>query len=142
MEPESFVYGCIRDWPSTDPAESRRRRRANLAALGALPQGEDWPFIGREMFSYCQREDEGPHQTQVIHFGARYRTVEYEWALWVRHFEALLDELYWTSAVVHLETELNGTHTFRWETETGSHSPHQRDVRMRCAWERESGLLG
>jgi len=142
LEPESIVYGCIRDWPSAEPEESRLRRRINLAALDALPQGEGWPFIGREMFSYCQREDEGLQQTQVIHFGTSYRAIEYEWALWVRHFEALLDELYWTSAVVHLETELNGTHTFRWETETGSHSPNQKDVRMRCAWERESGLLG
>ena len=85
--------------------------------------------------------DEGVYQTQIIHFGASYRAVEYEWALWVRHFEALLNELYWTSAVVHLETELNGIHTFRWETESGSHSPHQRDLRMRCAWERDGGVF-
>lgn len=92
------------------------------------------------MFSFC--EDEGLYQTQVIHFDASYRAVEYEWALWVRQFEALLTQLYWTSAVVHLETELIGMHTFRWDTENGSHTPYQRDVRMRCAWEREAGVLG
>ncbi len=142
MESESIVYGCIRDWPSADLEQCRQRRANNLAAVQALPQGEAWPFIGREMFSFCRDEDLGLYQTQVIHFGASYRAVEYEWALWVQRFEALLKQLYWTSAVVHLETELNGTHTFRWETETGSHSPQHSDMRMRCAWERESGLLG
>nr|WP_275973218.1 hypothetical protein [Pseudomonas marianensis] len=140
VEQESIVYGSIRDWPAADLDECRRRRAANRRALGKLPQGEGWPFIGREMFSFCT--DEGLYQTQVIHFGASYRAVEYEWSLWVRRFEALLDELYWTSAVVHLETELNGSHTFRWETESGSHSPRQHDVRMRCAWERDGGVLG
>lgn len=140
MEPESIVYGSIRGWPSANADECQQRRAVNRRALDRLPQGDGWPFIGREMFSCCAAE--GVYQTQVIHFGASYRAVEYEWALWVRNFEALLDELYWTSAVVHLETELTGIHTFRWETESGSHSPHQRDLRMRCAWERDGGVLG
>ena len=77
----------------------------------------------------------------MIHFGASYRAVEYEWALWVQRFEALLKQLYWTSAVVHLRPS-SGTHTFRWETDSGSHSPQQSDLRMRCAWGKESGLFG
>lgn len=141
MESESIVYGCIRDWPSADPEQCLRRRASNRKALRALPHSEAWPFIGREMFSYCNEAEQGLYQTQVIHFGASYRAVEYEWTLWVQHFEALLKQLYWSSAVVHLETELSGAHTFRWETETGSHSPQQSDLRLRCAWERESGLF-
>ena len=142
MESESIVYGCIRDWPSDDPELRRLRRETNHGVLAELPAGELWPFLGREMFSFCEAPGAGLYQTQVIHFGASYRAVEYEWALWVQRFEALLKQLYWTSAVVHLETELNGTHTFRWETDSGSHSPQQSDLRMRCAWERESGLFG
>ena len=114
----------------------------NESAVQALPQGEAWPFIGREMFSFCEAPGAGLYQTQVIHFGASYGAIEYEWNLWIEAFEALLKRLYWASAVVHLETELNGTHTFRWETDSGSHSPQQSDLRMRCAWERESGLFG
>jgi len=41
---------------------------------------------------------------------------------------------------VHLETELNGTHTFRWESERGFHSPDEDDLRVRCTWEHESEL--
>jgi len=97
LESESIVYGCIRDWPSADLEQCRQRRANNLAAVQALPQGEAWPFIGREMFSFCRDEDLGLYQTQVIHFGASYRAVEYEWALWVQRLRgaaqtAVLDQ--------------------------------------------------
>ncbi|WP_454254895.1 hypothetical protein [Pseudomonas sp. Marseille-Q8238] len=140
MEPESIVYGCIRDWPSGDREQRQQRRENNRRALEQLPQGDVWPFLGREMFSFCANEDAGLYQTQVIHFGASYRAVEYEWALWVQAFESLLKRLYWASAVVHLETELNGLHTFRWESENGYHSPQEHELRMRCVWEREGSL--
>ncbi|MBB2497141.1 hypothetical protein [Aquipseudomonas ullengensis] len=142
MEPESIVYGCIRDWPSGDREQRLLRRDTNRRMLDQLPQGEAWPFLGREMFSFCSADGEGLYQTQVIHFGASYRAVEYEWKLWVEEFEALLKRLYWASAVVHLETELNGMHTFRWESESGFHSPQEDDLRMRCVWEREGSLRG
>jgi hypothetical protein len=141
VESESFVYGCIRDWPSADPEQRRQRRDSNRRALDALPRGEAWPFLGREMFSFCEVPGQGMYQTQLIHFGASYQAVEYEWKLWVEQFEALLRRLYWASAVVHLETELNGNHTFRWESEKGFHSPHD-SLRVRCAWEREGSLHG
>jgi len=142
VESESIVYGCIRDCPSDSPAESRLRREINRQVLDGLPSGDAWSFLGREMFASCQQPSDGLYQTQVIHFGASYRTVEYEWSLWIKQFEALLKRLYWASAVVHLETELNGTHTFRWESDNGSHSPQEGELRVRCAWEREGGLRG
>lgn len=142
MESESIVYGCIRDWPSDSPAESRLRREINRQVLDELPAGDAWSFLGREMFACCEQPGDGLYQTQVIHFGASYRTVEYEWSLWIKQFEALLKRLYWASAVVHLETELNGTHTFRWESDSGFHSPLEGELRVRCAWEREGGLRG
>lgn len=142
MEPESIVYGCIRDWPSDSPAESRLRREINRQVLADLPAGDAWSLLGREMFAFSELPGDGVYQTQVIHFGSSYRTVEYEWSLWIKQFEALLKRLYWASAVVHLETELNGTHTFRWESDNGFHSPQEGELRVRCAWEREGGLRG
>lgn len=140
MESESIVYGCIRDWPSDDPELRRLRRETNHGVLAELPAGELWPFLGREMFSFCDLPGAGLYQTQVIHFGASYGAIEYEWNLWIEAFEALLKRLYWASAVVHLETELNGMHTFRWESDSGFHSPQEGGLRVRCAWEREGAL--
>lgn len=142
MESESIVYGCIRDWPGKDDAQARMRRALNARELAALPTADSWSLLGREMFSCVDSRSEGLFMTQVIHFGASYRSVEYEWGLWVEQFEALLNRLYWSSAVVHLETELNGVHTFRWESEQGLHSPLEGGLRVRCAWEREGNLRG
>jgi hypothetical protein len=142
VESESIVYGCIRDWPSDDPELRRLRRETNHGVLAELPAGDLWPFLGREMFSFCELPGAGLYQTQVIHFGASYGAVEYEWNLWIEAFEALLKRLYWASAVVHLETELNGMHTFRWESDSGFHSPQEGALRVRCAWEREGTLRG
>jgi len=142
VESESIVYGCIRDWPSDDPEVRRLRRETNHGVLAELPAGELWPFLGREMFSFCDLPGAGLYQTQVIHFGASYGAIEYEWNLWIEAFEALLKRLYWASAVVHLETELNGMHTFRWESDSGFHSPQEGGMRVRCAWEREGALRG
>ncbi|UZT79717.1 hypothetical protein OF113_06590 [Ectopseudomonas chengduensis] len=142
MESESIVYGCIRDWPSDDPEVRRLRRETNHGVLAELPAGELWPFLGREMFSFCDLPGAGLYLTQVIHFGASYGAIEYEWNLWIEAFEALLKRLYWASAVVHLETELNGMHTFRWESDSGFHSPQEGGLRVRCAWEREGTLRG
>jgi hypothetical protein len=142
VESESIVYGCIRDWPSDDPELRRLRRETNHGVLAELPAGELWPFLGREMFSFCDLPGAGLYQTQVIHFGASYGAIEYEWNLWIEAFEALLKRLYWASAVVHLETELNGMHTFRWESDSGFHSPQEGGLRVRCAWEREGALRG
>jgi hypothetical protein len=141
VESESIVYGCIRDWPSDRLEQRSLRRETNRRVLASLPSGEAWPFLGREMFSRCDTEGEGLYQTQVIHFGASYKALEYEWRLWIEQFEAVLKNLYWASAVVHLETELNGCHTFRWDSERGFHSPQEDDMRVRCLWERE-GLRG
>src|SRR5690606_33805946 len=109
--------------------------------LAELPD-EQWSFLGREMFSCCEQPGAGLFQTQVIHFGASYPGIEYEWKLWVAQFEELLRRLYWSSAVVHLETELSGTHTFHWESESGLHSPRQGERGMRCACEREGARTG
>ena len=142
VEIESIVYGCIRDWPADNPEFRRQRRDTNHRVLQSLPSGEDWPFLGRDMFSCCEQPGSGLYQTQVIHFGASYQAIEYEWKLWVQEFEALLKRLYWGSAVVHLETELNGLHTFRWESESGYHSPNEGELLLRCSWEREGSLRG
>ena len=139
MESESIVYGCIRDWSIADANEQRKRSLTNLQAIQTLPEANGWELFHRDLFS-CNNFGRLASTSQLIHFGSSYRSIEYEWAVWVQRFENLLKRMYWASAVVHLETESNGTHTFRWESDHHNHQPHDDDLQVRCVWERESSL--
>lgn len=143
FDQESVVYGVIRHIPSVDEFSARLHRRANWSAVQNLPLGVDdeWSLLCREMFS-MPGEDvfSGTYQTQLIHFAASYKAVEYEWENWLKQFEALLKSMYWVNATVHLETELSGKHTFHWQAEHGTHAPSDAELRMSCEWEREAGF--
>ena len=138
MEFESFVYGCIVDTRRKDPV----RRQTNRAAMQSLPTSDDWQFLAREMFSLpeIKQLDEGPINNEVVHFGASYRGIEYEWQSWIAQFEQLLGKMYWVSATVHLQTAYNGTHTFVWQAEGDYHAPGDDSGRLRCEWLREDSF--
>lgn len=137
MDQESIVYGCIKD---VAPYHNEwERRQANRRAMLALPSGDEWPFLSQEMFSIPRLESSrARYQTEVMHFGASYKAVEYEWEQWIASFEELLSRMYWVSVTVHLETELSGTHTFSWTSMADSHVPGAKDILLQCEWSREN----
>lgn len=139
MDQESIVYGCIKD--AAVPGDESSRRRANRLAMLGLPTADGWPFLCQEMFSLPSQEiDHANYQTEVMHFGASYKAVEYEWEQWLEQFEELLSRMYWVSATVHLETELSGKHTFTWESRGNFHMPGSGDMQVRCEWSHEGSL--
>lgn len=140
MDQESVVYGCIKDTVFSDESDqSHVRREANQKAMADLPSIEDWPLLSREMFSMPDIATEiDETNTNVVHFGTSYKAVEYEWEQWIGKFEAMLKQMYWVSATVHLDTELNGRHTFIWEAEDEYHVPNSGELSVRCEWSRES----
>lgn len=140
MFSESVVYGCIRDWPVRDADEQLQRVEHNRQVLAGLPAAEVWSLLSRDMFSCMAPADQLSPTSQVIHFAASYRSVEYEWDTWVRQFETLLKRLYWSTAVVHLETESSGAHRFSWQSETFGLPTLEEQLQLRCTWERESTL--
>ncbi len=137
---ESIVYGVIRHLPSANDPQAQYERGVNRGVIDALPSGQDAEnlLLMREMFAQSGGDVfTGAYQTQLIHFAASFRGVEYEWETWISQFEELLKSMYWVGATVHLETELSGKHTFHWQSEPG-HVPSSEDLRMVCEWERES----
>ncbi|MYM62108.1 hypothetical protein [Pseudomaricurvus sp. HS19] len=139
MDQESIVYGCIKDVAFREG--DAVRRRANREAMLSLPHADEWPFLSQEMFAIPRIEvDQSNYQTEVMHFGASYQAVEYEWEQWIEQFERLLSRMYWVSATVHLETELSGTHTFTWESSGNWHEPGSGDMQIRCEWSHEGRL--
>lgn len=140
MDQESIVYGCIKD--CADFATDSERRRNNRQVMLTLPSADDWPYVSREMFSIPRIEvGLDNYHTEVIHFGASYKAIEYEWSQWMTQFEHLLSQLYWVSAVVHLETELAGTHTFTWESSSSGHRPGMCIRQAHREWSHENSFL-
>jgi hypothetical protein len=139
MKEESVVYGCIKDTlVSSNTEESHSHRENNRQVMMELPSVEDLPLLSREMFSMPVRVvGDDAVQTDVMHFGTSYKSVEYEWQQWMDSFEKVLDRMYWVSAVVHLETEFNGRHTFIWESDNGMHEPNAGNLSVRCEWSHE-----
>jgi len=139
VDQESIVYGCIKD--AAYDREEYEHREVNREALMLLPSANEWPLISREMFAIPRNRTGGGHyQTDVLHFGASYKAIEYEWEQWIAEFEALLRRMYWVSATVHLETELSGTHTFTWNSLTDSHQPGSHNMQVHCEWSQETAL--
>jgi len=132
MDQESIVYGCIKGMlPSGDDDLLRRTRGVNRDVMQMLPRADDWSFLCREMFS---------SHTEVMHFGASYAGVEYEWDAWLAEFESMLRRMYWVSATVHLETELSGVHTFTWESRRSFHEPGSSEIYVRSSWQQEGAI--
>ncbi len=140
MNQESVVYGCIKDVVYTsEGSDLNTHREHNKRVMQSLPSIEDWPLISREMFSapvqFTALDDV---HTDVVHFGISYKAVEHEWQSWLNKFEDMLKQMYWVSAVVHLETEYSGTHTFTWDAEDDLHEPSVGELSVRCEWSREA----
>lgn len=133
FDQESIVYGCIKDY--IDDASNAERREVNREAILTLPASDEWPYLSQDMFSVPQKKIETTsYMTQILHFGASYKAIEYEWNEWLTKFELLLSKMYWASAIVHLETELTGTHTFVWTSGKGGHVPGTENSDIRCEW--------
>lgn len=142
MDQESIVYGCIKGLsPSGDDDLLRHTRGVNRGVMQTLPRVDDWNFLCREMFSLPpDHPDHGGSHTEVMHFGASYVGVEYEWDAWLAEFESMLRSMYWVSATVHLETELSGVHTFTWESRRNFHEPGSSEMYIRSSWQQEGAI--
>lgn len=139
MNQSSIVYGCIKDTVLNNTNDqSEQHRRINQLVMKSLPSIEDFPLLSREMFS--QTANDKSSSTHIVHFGISYYGIEYEWETWIKEFETLLNDMYWVSATVHLETEFNGVHTFTWEADNDFHEPNSGDFSCRCEWTREAAF--
>jgi hypothetical protein len=96
--------------------------------IDRIPVEDEWPYFVRGMFALPAAFPEGTYRSQVIHFGASSKDEPGDprpWDEWLGKFEALLRELYWDFAVVHLETEFVPARVFEW---------HPTDAAMEIVW--------
>jgi len=140
MYNEAIVYGYIRDLAGDIRGVPAAERCAhNRRVLDGLPPRDHGALVFREMFGFTGGDGEDG-LSALVHFSCNGLGLEYEWKAWMAEFEGLLADMYWFSAIVHLETELSGKHTFSWDANCTLHAPAQPGISVRCEWSRE-GLL-
>ena len=141
MSDESTVYGYIKNNTVDDARQNYLRHSVNRQAIRRLPFMDHYSLLNQESFSIPATDNyDEPLSSSIVHFGKVYRGIEYEWNMWISEFEKLLQKMYWHSAVVHLETEMSGTHTFTWESGDQVHSPNDSALHIRCEWQHELGI--
>ena len=114
MSQQSIIYGFIQgaEWMSSD---FKKLHRLNRQVIEALPETDTFPFLTRGMFSVPGDEPhQGTFRSQIIHFGASMKEVEFEWRKFLEKFEALLRKLFWFKAVMNLHSEIAGEERYEW----------------------------
>ena len=136
MGMEAVVYGFIQGppWPhgvpntydafSTHPEMQRmsmerdrkltEKVRQNLQAICALSEEDTWPFLSRSMFSSSTNSIQTTYKSQIIHFGASFKEIEWVWEEWLTKFEALLRSMYWDEVHLHLVSEAFNASSFHY----------------------------
>lgn len=140
MNQESIVYGYICTNSILAPEDKRQSIISNTQVINGLPSFDSGSLLLREMFSVPRMQYDEGLQSALIHFAHAYHGIEYEWGSWMQAFEGLLKKMQWDSVIVHLETELSGTHTFQWDSGDHSHTPGVEPLNIRCEWQHEIGL--
>lgn len=160
MGQQSILYGMIAgpgDGPKLTPLKLH-----NQCVIESLPTDDEWPWLTRAMFAFPAPWPQGTYQEQVIHFGLSIKdflwtqsnqTTEptlphrglYEGVTkWILKLESLLRQMYWYSAQVHIYTEIELNHVYRYVPSTDcldlmmSDAPKPIDVwEMSHSWDVE-----
>lgn len=84
----------------------------NSAAIDALPDEGEWPWLTRGMFAASP--ERASYRYTLIHFAGAIKSLDEGCDEWIRKFESMLDQIYWITADAHLDTEYCGSKTFSW----------------------------
>lgn len=134
MGMRTTLYGYIEEMDFWSGPVTKLVKKHNTSIINALPKGDEWPPLSKEMFAICNnfKNTPGPnfeYSGRIIHFGANLKSVEYEWDLWKTKFENLLTNLFFLEAVVHFKTEYSDIQTATWSVNLLKYSVRHDEAR-------------
>lgn len=145
MGHEAIIHGRIvgASWRSGDRFFWLHDLNCNV--LARIPAEDDWPWVVRGIFALPASHPEGTYRRQIIHFGLSIKDDPQDhgiWDVWLGKFEVVLRQLYWWSALVHLETEFGPPRLFQWTpTEEAMQGLYDDPPRPVTEWSRSVRIL-
>lgn len=139
MGHQTIVHGYI-EGSTFNSSEYRKLQELNIEVIDDLPEHDNYPFFCKSMFSIPgQKPSEGTYKSQIIHFGCSIKGLEFgDEVLWVKKFETLLKKMYWFSALVYIETEMDGEYKYSWNVSRDIISSYNsEEVFKSVKWEKE-----
>ena len=87
------LYGCIVEY-GLSTERSNEVYRHNEHVINNLPEDDEWPPLTKNMFAITQPATSADglnyqYSGRIIHFGANFKSIEYEWKEWKDKFEEL-----------------------------------------------------
>lgn len=124
---QTTVYGCITEMAFWMGPIQRNVRKHNSSVIKKLPVSSEWPVLSREMFSICNNYKDKSNLNfeyfgRAIHFGANFKSSEFDWENWRAKFEELLVELFFLEARLHIKIEYADLQTLTWEVDFDKYS--------------------
>ena len=116
MGERTTISGHIQEawYLPSDEAHLRLLEQLNTAAIEALPDVDEDPFLTRSMFKFSAWSEQNTYRGRVIYFGGSFHSIWMVWPAWLDKFEALLRRMYWEHAALIMVTEYVGTHSYEW----------------------------
>lgn len=115
------LYGCIVEYGLQTGEMQAKIYSHNKSVIDKLPENDQWPPLSKKMFAITENSGEYTpdysYSGRIIHFGANFKSIEYEWMEWKIKFEDLLSRLLWLEADVHFKTEYADIQTFKWRVD-------------------------
>jgi hypothetical protein len=116
MSEESSISGAIVAW-AVHENHSHALDEFNASAIAKLPKEQERPEVTPAMFTVPRVGDPGipRYRLQVIHFGASYNGLAWDWPTFLDKFESLLKTMAWTKAHLLLDADLLGDFQYQWQ---------------------------
>lgn len=109
MSHSCIIYGFIKSPGILNDEVSLRTYKLNKKIIKSIDKfNNEYYYIDNKMFSFLpfkkKIDDKIPqYNYNIIHFGASYKDLFYEWSEWILSFENIIKRLYWYEVILHYQ---------------------------------------
>ena len=141
MGHEVIMYGVVIGATLSPGENFRSLYPLNAKVINSLPSDDDYPWVDGSMFAMPGDYPNGTYRRQAIHFGLTIKDEPNDLdgfiKAWLTKFEAILKQLYWFSARLHVERDFSLECQYLWMPSESSLAALREEIpRPITQWDR------